>query len=344
MLVPCEVVQSTLYDGWGANTLETETTPILDVLVSPENKGNVVIEVSPGNGKLLDAKMTHFQRLPTSVVTSGTGYGCTSDNFTGNTSTTYELDSDDYLAYSEHFTAKDLERFCMPNDNYFSLKVNQILDVVRRATWAKMAGQAVALIGNYAADVQNVTADFLQVKTLATGDPDRPAPFTLEDIELAAKLNGYPNRGVILADQTLWKYMRRVAAGCCQDSGINLYDMLQAYGMPTMYDREVVDAFGGAAEQKSLMFSLGALQLLSYTQAPWRDGIPMVREGSNYVETTIYDISGVPYDLKVSDNCGDVVISVKSTTKVVSLPADMYPTGDNREGVNFVNGIEVVNA
>lgn len=340
LLVQCETVQNTLYNGWGANTLEIENAPILDVLVSDANSRGVNINVSPGNGKLLDAKLTYFQRLKTSTVEEGTGFGCSSDNFIGNNSHTYTMDSDDYFAENASFSAKDLERFCQPSDTYFATVLNMLIDVVRRKNWQKTAQQAVALMGAYASDVQGVTNDFLRVQTLkSNGDP---APYTLEDIQLAATLNGYSNRGVILADQTLWKYMRRVAAGCCQDSGINLNEMLSQYGIPTMYDREVVNAFGGASERESLMFNLGALQLLTYTEAPWRDGMPYVREGSNYVHFTAYDISGVPYDVKVSDNCGKIVVSVKVTTKVVALPLDMYPVGDNREGVNFVNGIKTV--
>jgi hypothetical protein len=344
VLVQCETLQEQLYDGWGVNTLKSEFTPILDVLVSPENKNGINMSVSPGNGKLLDVKVTYFQRLPTSVVTNGDGFGCDSDNFTGNLSHTYEMDSSDFEAYSESFTALDLERYCASNPEFVVLKVNQILDVIRRKVWAKSATQAVALVGAYSSDTPNVTSDILEVSTLTGTDTEMPAPFTLEEINLATTLTGYPDSAILMADTNLWSYMRRVARGCCQTTGIDLASMLTEYGIPTMYDREVITAFGGATENKSLIFSLGALQLLNYVEAPWRDGMPFVLQGSNYFQTTIYDASGVAYDLKVSDNCGKITIAVKATTKVVGLPDDMFPAGDVWEGMNYVNTIEVVNS
>jgi hypothetical protein len=87
------------------------------------------------------------------------------------------------------------------------------------------------------------------------------------------------------------------------------------------------------------------LQLLTHTTTPWVENIrPKINQQATSFTTVIFDSSGVPYDLRVVDNCGlGYSIFVKATTKVVALPADMFDVGDNLNGVNFVNSVEVVN-
>lgn len=346
MLVQCEVLQELLTDGWNFDTLVIEKAPLLDILMAPENRNGISTVVSPGQGKLLDAKMTYFQRLTTAGNEEGTGWDCNATQKIGNLSYTYTMNSDDYIVRSALIEEADMDRVCMDNGVYFATVVAQLVDAVRRGVWEKSATESVALTGKWAADVTPVDGqDDLIIKTLVGATFDRPAPFAYEQIELATQMTSYPKPGVILSDKLLYEYMRRIAAGCCQDTGVNLQDMLNTYGMPTMYDRAVVAAFGGAAARRSLVFSLGALQLLTHTTTPWRDNIrPEIRSSAGYFTTVIFDSSGVPYDLRVVDNCGlGISIFVKATTKVVALPSDMFSTGDNLAGVNFVNSVEVVN-
>ena len=53
--------------------------------------------------------------------------------------------------------------------------------------------------------------------------------------------------------------------------------------------------------------------------------------------------TGLRYDLKIKDDCENLSFNLYSTTKVVSMPADMFPTGSDYDGINFFAPIEVVN-
>ena len=73
--------------------------------------------------------------------------------------------------------------------------------------------------------------------------------------------------------------------------------------------------------------------------------MPGVFTGHNYHHQTIVSPkTGLPYDLIIKDDCGAISINVVGTFDLKGMPSDMFATGDNMEGVNFVNQIEVVAA
>ena len=45
--------------------------------------------------------------------------------------------------------------------------------------------------------------------------------------------------------------------------------------------------------------------------------------------------SGLPIDLNISDNCGNISITARTVAKVVSVPSTLFAAGDNMEGVTF---------
>jgi hypothetical protein len=103
-------------------------------------------------------------------------------------------------------------------------------------------------------------------------------------------------------------------------------------------------ANGTFGANTSMAGQLGSLVMLYYTSSGWSDGMPAEWNiGSTYANRTIIGRTGLPMDLNISDNCGDVTITVTATTKVVALPDDMYAAGDDYEGVNGLNSIKVTN-
>jgi hypothetical protein len=88
----------------------------------------------------------------------------------------------------------------------------------------------------------------------------------------------------------------------------------------------------------------GALQVITFTLADQGLGSGEVMAGANYRKMTVVDPqSGLPVDIVISDNCGNVSVIARANAKVVALPGDMFAPGDNMAGVNFFAGIKVVN-
>ncbi len=133
--------------------------------------------------------------------------------------------------------------------------------------------------------------------------------------------------------------------GCCASSGLNLLDLLNAYGEATVYDRWIAAEFG---DDVSLLIQDQSIQLLTATwNAPMLDLGGMLDLDMTYrngFSTVIEDpITGIPVDVKFKEDCEVVHIVMTATTKTIGLPNDMYPAGHPNEFVNFVAGVQVTN-
>ena len=87
----------------------------------------------------------------------------------------------------------------------------------------------------------------------------------------------------------------------------------------------------------------GAVQWLSYNLAEWNSNFtPSV--GNGYARTIAFTPAGVPVDLTLKDDCGNLSVIVTAIGKIVTLPTDIYEAGDKFAGVNYVNCVSIVNA
>jgi hypothetical protein len=57
----------------------------------------------------------------------------------------------------------------------------------------------------------------------------------------------------------------------------------------------------------------------------------------------VFTPAGLPVDLTMKDDCGNLSIVLTTTGKIVTLPTDIYEAGDKYAGVNYVNCVEIVN-
>jgi hypothetical protein len=82
---------------------------------------------------------------------------------------------------------------------------------------------------------------------------------------------------------------------------------------------------------------------LSFNLAEWNTGITPTA-GSNYSKTLVFTPAGVPVDLTMKDDCGNLSIVLTATGIVATLPTDIYEAADKYAGVNYVNCVSIVNA
>ena len=131
-----------------------------------------------------------------------------------------------------------------------------------------------------------------------------------EDLDLAIMQTNFCSAPVIFGGTTIFKYARLMQAGCCSAQGLDLQAMRDAYGKATVWDRRVNAVTGNDG---FWVLAPGALAVLTYSGADQGLGMAQVLEGANYRKMTIQDPqSGLPIDLVISDNCGNVSITART--------------------------------
>lgn len=320
---------------------QREQLPFLEFLLSPENVKLIRTEVAPGGGKLKTVQARWIQRLPeTEVEEGGNILTCTSDNTYGDTTTTYTVDTTDTYIASQLINAADIARHCQENSRYVLESIMRLMDVLDRKVASAAAVQAVAAIGNWGTDVENfytVSSDCLVVPTI---NGNQPNPFAIADIQQATRMANYPSAPIAFGGAAMQRYANAMAAGCCSQYGINLLEITQQNGFGFAYDSRLAAAQG--SQNKALITTAGAIQWLSFNLAEWNTGITPVA-GSNYSKTLLFTPAGLPVDLTMKDDCGNLSIVLTATGILATLPTDIYEAGDKFAGVNYVNCVSIVN-
>jgi hypothetical protein len=323
-------------------TGQRESLPFLEYILSPENVKMIRMQVSPGGGKLRTVQARWVQRLPETEVVAGANImTCTSDVTYGDSTTNYTLNTTDTYQVSQLISGADIAKHCQENNVYFLESVMRLMDVLDRKVGSVAAAQAVAAIGNWGTDVEGfftMDGDCLEVSTIgASGEVN---PFALADITQATQMANYPSSPIAFGGAAMQRYANAVKAGCCTQNGIDLLAISQQNGFGFAYDARIAAAF--TDQTHALVTTAGAVQWLSYNLAEWNTGFNPT-PGAGYSRTLAYTPSGLPVDLTLKDDCGNLSIVITATGKIVTLPATIYDAEDKLAGVNYVNCVSIVN-
>jgi hypothetical protein len=320
---------------------QREQLPFLEFLLSPENAKMIRTEVAPGNGKLKTVQARWIQRLPeTEVEEGGDILTCTSSNVYGDSTTTYTVETTDTYTASQLINAADIARHCQENSRYVLESIMRLMDVIDRKVASAAAVQAVAAIGTWGTDVENfytMDGDCLEIGTINGNEPN---PFAIADIQQATRMANYPGAPIAFGGAAMQRYANAMAAGCCTQYGIDLLAITQQNGFGFAYDARLATAQGD--QTHALVTTAGAIQWLSFNLADWNTGITPTA-GSNYSKTLVYTPAGVPVDLTMKDDCGNLSIVLTTTGIIATLPTDIYEASDKYAGVNYVNCVSIVN-
>ena len=331
-----------------------EPMPFFDMMMSGFNKGSLQQEVVPGPGKIKNVILRYDQRiLESSVTQPGTcERSCTSTNRRGDLTSAYTIDPCAYYEESELVKTSDYYYTCQSNPEIIAGKIQRLIDVLVRRIATDVVADAAALKGKWNSLITTSTTppigsgadlNLLILNTLKASSTDIN-PLAWEDLNGAMMQTNFCNMPMIFSGMTLWKYARLMNAGCCSTQGLNLGDIANQFGMAVAYDKRVEAVVGGTG---AWAVAPGALQLITYNEAPAYNELAAavgVGVGTNHREMLIYDpASGLPIDLTISDNCGNISIIVRANTKVVSVPTDLYAPNDEMAGVTGFAGIEVHN-
>lgn len=326
-----------------------ERMPLLQFLTLPVNTQGITTLISPGGGKIRNVQVVYMQRKTEDTVNEDQpNPNCGVGVDPGDLSTNYTLDtSQNWQSDGFKLTRQQLEDNCRDNGQTFSMLMQREMDVLRRKVATVTAEQTSVLTGTWSSDVTTGTAvgtvdaatEQLQIATLNSDGTINKRGWRL--LQNALEDSGFPSNVFLAGGGTMRGYMQDSLAGCCANEGIDVGRMFQLYGYAYAYDKRLtvaLDALGGGEGQDQwLNIAPGALQLIQYNAAPWKDGFNIPDAASNYHHQVLFDdMTGLTFDLTLQDNCGTVTANLTWTGKVIGLPGDMFATGDPYEGMTYV--------
>ena len=342
-ILPCEDIQADLNQFFNNCSAEYQIrrSPLAEFITSDANKSGIDIAVSPGEGKVKTYTLRYDQKLPNDTFQDVTdcNMNCTATNTVGDLSIQVTIDPCEKIEYGEVYDESDFVYNCETKEGYLRKRLAIMMNAFEAKAMTQIATEAILLQGNWASDVANVTGDVLAIDTrLSTNAID---PNWLIELDFAMEQTAYCTGALIAGAPEFEKAAKLMNAGCCNDGGADLMEIIAQYGKSVAWDPYVTTAFGSNA--MSLATQLGALQLLTYTKGSSAEFRPLVRDGRDYeLIPLISPRLGLPVDLVVSAKCGQIHMIMSSTLKLVGMPADMFPVGDPMTGVNYVNYVQAV--
>lgn len=346
-MITCPNVQVELnqfYQSCDASMLR-EPMPFFDFLWSDVNVGNLQQVVVPSSGKVKTVVLRYDQRILESAVSEveTCGNTCSSETTRTDYSTTIEIDPCDKLQISEVMSANDWAYACQSNDMIVAKKIQMMVDALVRKMATRLTTQASTLLGKWDSSVSPVTDDHLCLTLYNSGIIN---PTAMADVDFAMQQTNFCSTTAIFAGSEFYKYSRAIQAGCCSSQGIDIASISAQYGKAVLYDKRVNSVAG---QYKAWVLQAGSLIPIYYTQnangimegaGAAVGGNAII--GANYWKGVIQDPqSGLPIDIVISDNCGNVSIVLEANAKLFALPTDLFAAGDSMNGVNFFAGINV---
>lgn len=350
----CPDIQAELdtYFGTCDSSMASDPSPLNEFLWSPSNRSDIELLIHPGSNKVRTGVLRYDQRILESEVGTRDDCDqvCVATTKRGDLTSTFEIDTCDRLFAEELMNPEDFKNACRDNGQIIAKKIAMLMDVLERKIATVMVGLAVTKYGNWANGVSPLIADAqgnaelaLSVNTYRAGTTDIN-PEAAYDIDFAIKQTGYCMSPLIVAGGTLYKYLRLMESGCCANQGLALDDIFAKYGHANVWDRRYDLAMGGDGNLYGMVVQPRVLQPVYYTRAldgVW--GALGLTVGANYQKQGVVSRLGIPMDLTISDNCGEISFILEAVVDLFALPTDLFAPGDYMEGVTFVNKIKVVN-
>lgn len=354
-LIACNDVQGLLTNYWNTcgHATAYDESPFLQFIYSDLNRMGIEQVIHPERGKIRPVELIYDQKIPTSQVTEVERCGllCAATTKRGNLSATYEIDPCQLIQVEELIEHQDLVPVCEDNGTFVARKIQAMLLALESKIAEVVAEQAILLLGRWADNVTSQNGTLvgnnapLILQPFLTGNTGAQSlnPRFLSTLKMALKRTGYCDRAFAFGSSIIWEAWDLLNAGCCADNGVSLFEMMQRYGRDTIMtmDDYVVSAWDGD-DRNAIITQPGAMQLLTFTKGTTPGFKPISGPAaSNFevipVTTPRY---GLPADMTVSNNCGALSLILTTTVDLVGAPTDLFPSGDRKEGVTYVNMLQ----
>lgn len=346
-IIACPQIQEDINNNFiqGIDVLQAkEPQGFTDFVVSPTNtNGMLQKKVSGGRGKLRSVELLYTPPILEAEIGTTPAKLCTSSNEAGMLSETYEIATDEGVAYNEKFDLLHMAEMCQDNPFWFAKRVQAIMDGLVKKIGTINATQLATLTGKFASGDSGLSlSDTLKtVRTRKTSSTDVDMD-AFEEISFSAVNNNYPGTPFIFGFGEIYRYTKKVSAGCCAAEGVDYGQYAANNSYVMVPDKKVWTALG--ANDEFLMLAPGAVQFLSWLEFEGEKGINVIDDEA-YKQTVITDPkTGIRFDFQLKNDCGTIHINLKLAHKLVGLPADLFSTGDAFEGVKWVHNFAISNA
>lgn len=349
----CPNIQERLDEAWrvGLGPGADERMPVAEFLTSDANRRGVTMSIAPGRGKVRTASLVYRPRqVEANILEDQDNPNCAASDYYGELSKDYTIDTTMNLQSQISIAVDQYDDGCWPNSDYFARDLMFVIDGLDRKVASDITDQAAVLAGDWAPLVPtggvgdlwtvNASKEFQLQTVTSAGVPNVYAWAKLRNALEDSAMGG---QVLVSGGSTFRDYFQVSQVGCCTDSGVDLGQMFGQFGYAFAYDYRLQRALGSI--NKGMVFVPGALQVVNWTRAGWKDGAPQVlSQGANYFHTAIASPRlGLVYDLTIKDDCGTLSIAATATNKVIALPDDMYASSDPYEGITGVTKIIAVN-
>ena len=332
----CPNLQASLTTAWEKGALPADPTPYLNFLLSSTNTSNVLQNMqSPGASKQRTVELTYMQRIAEADVSNTVAFTCTGGDEQGMCSETYSIDDTSGVFVSRSIDPLEISKICDSGEFYYAKLLGEMFDACAREIETRAILGTSLLTGKFAT---NDTDGVNPAGTLKTVVFDTGGTFDLEaykEMVFTAKQAQYNGIPYVFGSNATTKYMTEVAAGCCATDGIDIWEFARVNELVYFDTLGRVDTNWGAGEW--FMLAAGAVQAIWHNRFVGFAPLNISTDDFHSMGVIVDPVRNIPYDVRITENCGTLTIEVGLAVTVVGLPTDMFPAGDRLDGVTYIN-------
>lgn len=292
----------------------------VEAILSPLNtSGRTAIQTQEGS-KRKSVRIKWLQRTVDSQILSEKSSTCTTDNYDDFEEETVTLSKS--VEYKFGINTDEVKNICEGRLDFLRMMLLKSFNALtREINDSILTDQALNMGINITTGTANATT--LTVFPDATGNPNaRPLQKIKYDFSEKNEMMGSP---MVIGSGYMSQYMRTLAAGCCNDGGVDMLSLSNQMGWSPFIDTQLESVFGA---NHFIVLEPGSAQFLQFNSYVGEDA---TKAGDSVVRTTIKDPrTGIVYDLKVLQNdCDDnYVVIINLTYDIWFTPIAQYHFDD----------------
>jgi hypothetical protein len=349
--VDCNGLQDSLDNVWGINNQQLGNVNILRFILNPINSQYLKTKINFRAHGRRDVEAIFGQRFLESQVTDSGRLLCTTGITDGTTSQPYSIDPDNGVQMTISFTAQELETMCMSDKDFLTNEVKKVMDVLVRRMETKAATFITTNTGNFAdyviqgdpaADTAKTGKTFTSGGTILTD--------MLFQIDYNTMANESQEKPWVFGGSEWQRYFTALNAACCGDLGVDAGVYQASNGSKFVYSDRVQMQ---TDENTGIAIVPGAIQMISFNEFMGESGNILFMNDDALKQTVLlYPDPTIPlyFDYRAEYKCADGETERKwhftlgLIHEFIGLPTNMYQTGDQLEGVTYINEYVINNA